>query len=90
MDQTMDCGVCCEISPNDRFAAMGAPNGAVRVITMEGKYIYRLQQRSSAVAVTFSHDSETLLSAGYKSIYVWSMMDGSCRYVNFRSKVKSY
>lgn len=79
MDTMMSGGICCEISPDDKMAAMSSGDGAVRVITMEGKYIFRLQQKSSAVTLTFVQDSSALLSAGYRSIYVWSLLDGSCK-----------
>ncbi|XP_053407147.1 uncharacterized protein LOC123546872 [Mercenaria mercenaria] len=80
MDTMMSGASCCEISPNDKFAAMGSDDGAVRVITMEGNYVFRLQQKSSAVALAFSPDNTTVLSAGYRSIYVWSLADGSCKF----------
>lgn len=79
MDTMMNGAICCVISADDQYAAMSSGDGAVRVIDMTGKYVYRLQQRSSSVALTFSPDSMNLLSAGYRSIYVWSMADGSCR-----------
>ena len=82
MDTMMSGAVCCVISSDDVYAAMSSTDGSVRVITMDGKYIYRLQQKSSAVAITFTPNNQTMLSAGYRSIYVWSMLDGSCKYVN--------
>jgi WD40 repeat protein len=82
MDTMMTGAVCCEISPDDKYAAMSSTDGAVRVVTMDGHYTYRFQQKSSAVAMVFSPDSQVVLSSGYRSIYVWSMLDGSCKYVN--------
>lgn len=75
----MSGAACCSISPDDKLAAMSSTDGAVRVITMEGKYKLRFQQKSSAVTLAFSKDSENLVSAGYRSIYVWSITEGTCK-----------
>ncbi|KAH3789609.1 hypothetical protein DPMN_167794 [Dreissena polymorpha] len=82
MDIMMTGACSCAISHDDKMAAMGATDGAVRVIAMEtGKYLFRLQQKSSAVCLVFATDGVQLLSAGYRTIYVWSTVDGTCMYV---------
>ncbi|XP_052225116.1 NACHT domain- and WD repeat-containing protein 1-like [Dreissena polymorpha] len=81
MDIMMTGACSCAISHDDKMAAMGATDGAVRVIAMEtGKYLFRLQQKSSAVCLVFATDGVQLLSAGYRTIYVWSTVDGTCMY----------
>ena len=81
VDTMMSGPVSCSISPNDKMAALSSTDGAVRVIDMAGSYKLRLQQKSSAVALIFSKDSKELLSTGYRSIYVWSLTEGICRWV---------
>ncbi|KAL4232251.1 hypothetical protein ACF0H5_009825 [Mactra antiquata] len=77
---SMYSATCCSICQNDRFAAMGSVDGAVRVIDKSGKFLYFLKQRSTVVTLTFTPNGENILSAGYRSIYVWSLANGSCRY----------
>lgn len=79
VDTMMSGAVSCSISQDDTLAALSSTDGAVRVIDMAGKYKFRLQQKSSAVTMAFSVDCMSLVSAGYRSIYVWSTLDGSCR-----------
>ncbi|KAL3863458.1 hypothetical protein ACJMK2_005212 [Sinanodonta woodiana] len=80
MDIMMAGAICVAVSPDDRFAGCTSTDGSIRVIEMnDGKYIYRMQQRSSAVALTFSRDSKSVLTAGFRSLYIWSMEDGSLR-----------
>ncbi|XP_052773777.1 uncharacterized protein LOC128212382 [Mya arenaria] len=79
-DIMMTGAVSCAISPDDTLAAMSSTDGAVRIIDMSGNYLFRLQQKSSAVALVFSKDGASMLSAGYRTIYVWSIVDGSCKY----------
>ena len=77
----MMCGVSCiDISPDDRLALSGSTDGQVRVIQMDGKYLYRFSQRSSVIAAKFSMDVKYVVSTGYKSIYVWNLQDGSLRF----------
>lgn len=83
VDTMMAGAISCSVSPDDSMAALSSTDGAVRVITMAGKYKLRLQQKSSAVSLAFSRDSLSLVSAGYRTIYVWSTSDGSCRLVSF-------
>ncbi|XP_052773919.1 uncharacterized protein LOC128212477 [Mya arenaria] len=79
-DSTMGGAVSCAISLDDQMGAMSSTDGAVRVINMNGKYLFRFQQKSSATTVAFSKDGVNLLSAGYRTIYVWSIVDGDCKY----------
>ncbi|XP_041369929.1 uncharacterized protein LOC121383898 [Gigantopelta aegis] len=65
------------ISPNDLLAAAGSSDGSTRVIsTTTGKYLFRMNQRSSVTTSAFTPDSRSLLTAGYRSIYIWDMQDG--------------
>ena len=80
IDTMMSAATCVAISPDEKLAVSSSTDGAVRVIQMDGSYLFRLQQRSSAVALTFTPDNESLLSAGYRSIYVMSVKDGTLRY----------
>ena len=65
------------VSPDDRLAAAGSTDGTTRVISaLSGKYLYRLNQRSTVTALAFTPDSRSLLTAGYRSVYIWDMRDG--------------
>ncbi|KAK3611249.1 hypothetical protein CHS0354_003878 [Potamilus streckersoni] len=78
MDIMMAGAICVVVSPDDRFAGCTSSDGSIRVIKMDdGQYIHRMQQRSSAVALTFSRDSKCILTAGFRSLYIWSLEDGS-------------
>ncbi|WAR21878.1 NWD2-like protein, partial [Mya arenaria] len=81
-DSTMGGAVSCAISLDDQMGAMSSTDGAVRVINMNGKYLFRFQQKSSATTVAFSKDGVNLLSAGYRTIYVWSIVDGDCKAIS--------
>ncbi|XP_067656688.1 NACHT domain- and WD repeat-containing protein 1-like [Haliotis asinina] len=75
-----DMSACCGagFTPDDRLAVACSGDGSIRVMDAEtNRYMYRMRQRSSITNMTFSPDSKNLLTSGFRSIYVWSMSDGS-------------
>ncbi|KAL8576315.1 hypothetical protein ACOMHN_006238 [Nucella lapillus] len=70
------------ISPDDTLVAACASNGSTRIVTMENQYRHRLQQRSTPMHTVFTSDSQQLLTAGYRTIYVWrihTMSTAQCK-----------
>ena len=78
-----DCALatCCVISPDDTMAAIGVDDGTIRVTSLKGDNLYCMRQMSKVEVVVFTPDGESVLSAGYRSIYVWCSKDGHLRFV---------
>lgn len=80
LDTQMSVAKCIAVSPDETLALCGSIDGSIRVVTMDGKYKYRLGQKSTVVTAVFSPDSQYIVSGGYKSIYIWCMEDASLRF----------
>lgn len=80
-DTMMSGSSALDISPDDQYAFSASVDGGIRVIKMTGQYFMRFDQKSSAVAACFSPDSKYIVSCGFKTIYVWSILEGtlSCK-----------
>lgn len=76
MDIMMSGCTCMCVSPDDTLVAACATDGSIRVISMDNRYLHRMQKRSSAISATFSPDSRHLLTGGFRSIYMWNMGSG--------------
>ncbi|XP_060069536.1 uncharacterized protein LOC132549607 [Ylistrum balloti] len=80
MDTQMSAAKCTAVSPDETLALCGSIDGSIRVIEMTGAYKFRLGQKSTVVTALFSPDSQSIVSGGYKSIYIWNMHDGSLKF----------
>lgn len=67
-------------SRDGSLASSGSMDGALRVITAKGQYIFRMQQKSTITCAAFSVDGQYVVTGGYRSVYVWSISDGSLKY----------
>ncbi|CAG2202121.1 unnamed protein product [Mytilus edulis] len=79
-DTMMSGSSAVDISPDDQYAFSASTDGGIRVVKMSGQYFMRFDQKSSAVAALFSPDSKCIVSCGFKTIYVWSLADGTLSY----------
>ncbi|OWF42885.1 NACHT and WD repeat domain-containing protein 1 [Mizuhopecten yessoensis] len=95
VDTDMSAAKCTAISPDESLALCGSIDGSIRVIEMTGAYKFRLGQKSTVITAVFSPDSQSIVSGGYKSIYIWNMLDGSLKFKvrkhdNFVLNIKFY
>lgn len=80
VDTSMSSASCVAIDNSDSKALVGSTDGQIRVITMEGKYKFRLGQASAVTMAVFTPDGKRVVSAGYKNIFVWDLDQGSLLY----------
>lgn len=64
------------VRPDDRYAFAATNDGSLRVITMSGEFIMKCETKSKITAAMFSPDGKYIISAGYKTIYGWSVNQG--------------